>query len=290
MHDDTKNLDKLIALFDDSIEGKLWRGSHAKQGIQNNRKSINTGYESLNKELHGQGWPLGTINEVGITQNGIGELRLLIPALRELQNISSGQRQIILIAPPKQPFAPALVKENIHLESISIVKTKTIKDSLWAAEQSLIANCCAAVICWTGKHKINNHDIRRLQLASEKAQSWSVLFRHSRCLEAPSASGLRIKINCNSHSKLEVNILKQPQSWGGQKCTVSLAPHYENWQRLSVDLLPVHSPTSDRVEQQEKIYQPSDLPTFEGQNIARPNAWHSSVTVMASLSTLKTVH
>jgi len=215
MHDDTKNLDKLIALFDDSIEGKLWRGSHAKQGIQNNRKSINTGYESLNK----------------------------VPALRELQNISSGQRQIILIAPPKQPFAPALVKENIHLESISIVKTKTIKDSLWAAEQSLIANCCAAVICWTGKHKINNHDIRRLQLASEKAQSWSVLFRHSRCLEAPSASGLRIKINCNSHSKLEVNILKQPQSWGGQKCTVSLAPHYENWQRLSVDLLPVHSPS-----------------------------------------------
>jgi len=87
---------------------------------------------------HGQGWPLGTINEVGITQNGIGELRLLIPALRELQNISSGQRQIILIAPPKQPFAPALVKENIHLESISIVKTKTIKDSLWAAEQSRV--------------------------------------------------------------------------------------------------------------------------------------------------------
>lgn len=284
MHNDDQELKKLIALYGNSLEGKIWRGSHAKRDIDTNKKSINTGYKSINKQLHSNGWPLGTTTEFGIMQHGIGELRLLVPALREAQR-SSQQKQVVLIAPPYLPFAPALAKEGINLESLTIVQTRTLKDSLWAAEQSLAANCCAAVVCWTGTHKINNHDLRCLQLAAEKTQSWSVLFRHSNCLEESSVSGLRIQLSCNSYSKLELNILKQPYGWGGQKVTVSLAPHYESWQRIAVNLLPTHTP-----RQREIRGRKSTVPTKDDGKITHPKAWNCSVTVITSLSALRTVH
>jgi len=280
-------LEKLITLYGNSIEGKIWRGSHSKQHTKNNRASISTGYKSLNKQLHGNGWPLGTVNEFGVNQHGIGELRLLMPALKSIQKSSQGLRHIVLIAPPYLPFAPALAEQGIDLNFLTIVQTKTLKDSLWSAEQSLAANCCAAVICWTGTHKINNHDLRRLQLVSEKTQTWSVLFRHSRSLEESSTSGLRIQLRCHSYSKLELSIIKQPQGWGGQACTLSLAPHYENWQRLPTHLLPVYTPA--RADYQPKKRSTGTQSLNANQSIARPRAWHASVSVIAPLSALKTV-
>ncbi len=285
MINESDELDQLIELCGNSIEGKIWRGSHSKQALNATRKSIDTGYDSINKQLHSRGWPTGNITEFGIQQTGIGELRLLIPALRHVQQ-SNSQKHIVFIAPPHLPFAPALNKEGVDTNSLTIVRTKTLKDSLWAAEQSLVADCCAVVICWTGSHKIGNRDLRRLQLASENTHSWSVLFRHSRLLEEPSPSGLRIQLRCNSYSKLEIHILKQPQSWGGQKCTVSLEPHYENWQRLAVDLLPVHTPT----QREPKKHQTPISPKQNHKEVTHPKAWNSAVTVIGSLSALMTVH
>ena len=111
MSDETQKLDDLLSPYANSIKGKLWRGADTKQEIQ---KSINTGYEVINQQLHRQGWPLGTVNEFGIKQHGIGELRLLMPALRALQKgvlqkessqATSELRNIILIAPPYLPFS-----------------------------------------------------------------------------------------------------------------------------------------------------------------------------------------
>ena len=112
------------------------------------------------------------------------------------------------------------------------------------------------------------------------------------CIELPSVAGLRMQLNCNSHSKLKVNILKQPQMWGGQECTISLSPHYENWQRLSVSLLPVHShyPRHLPTEQHARIHQENALLVNEVQNITKPKVWHSTVKVIAPLSALKTAH
>ena len=167
--------------YSNSIEGKLWRGSHANRHSSNTTKSICTGYKSINKQLHSNGWPLKTTTELGINQAGIGELRLLLPALKKLQS-SQQQREIIFISPPYTPFAPALHRYGIDVNCITIVNTQNSQERLWATEQSLVANCCAAVISWFGEHKINHHELRRLQLASEKTSTWNVLFRHNSCL------------------------------------------------------------------------------------------------------------
>src|SRR5471030_1257360 len=81
----------------EDIHPALWRGSqlaHARG------KTVDTGYAALSAELPGGGWPLGTLVELLVQQPGIGEIRLLRPALAALS-----QRTIALVMPPHLPNA-----------------------------------------------------------------------------------------------------------------------------------------------------------------------------------------
>ncbi len=271
------DIDHLLELYGDDLKGKVWRGSEAyKQKLNQHQQILTTGYDEFNNVLHSGGWPLGISAELGLSEPGIGELRLLTPALRQLQ--TGHQQSIIFVAPPLLPFAPALIKEQIDISQLTIVQTNTLADTLWAAEQALLAECCAAVITWTGNANLSTRELRRLQLAAEKNHTWNVLFRHSDCLKQSSASGLRIHLQTNTYSQLELNILKQPQGWGGQKCTLSLHPHYENWQRLPAHLLPHHNQT-----------QTPEIP-LEVNLLDHLDQRQASVTVLAPLNALQAVH
>ncbi len=253
--------------------GKLWRGTRTTKTRR--AATLDTGFTALNQQLHGQGWPTDSITELGLAEAGLGELRLLMPALRALQQ-RDPQQNIIWIAPPFLPFAPALEKAQINVNKLTILQLNNIADILWSAEQSLLADCCAAVFCWTGNYNLSTRELRRLQLAAEKTNTWHVLFRHSDCLKQSSAAGLRVHLQSDSFSRLKLHILKQPSGWGGQQCTLSLPPHYENWQRLPAHLLP-----------QKNAVQAPRLPA---QLETQHQSWQqASVTVLASLSALPNV-
>lgn len=288
-----KQLDQFIDNHGNSLAGKVWRGNTVHQ--QSKRQNyLNTGFEELNTALHGNGWPLTSMTEIGTSHDGIGELRLLLPALRGLQE-KSLQKNIVLVNPPCLPFAPAWEKEGIQIDRLTIVKTNSIQDTLWSTEQSINAGCCAAVLAWTGRYNLNTQELRRLQLVTEKNQTWNIIFRHSRCLEQSSVSGLRLQIKANAYSQLSVDILKQPNGWGGQHCELSLHPHYENWRKIPVSLLP-HSNT----------YQPAQTSVFPTNatqtNTTKVNSKpqrvrlesgpikSAKVTLLSAYSALKVVH
>ena len=269
--------DQFLELHADSLAGKVWKGTHSRETQASKAaKILGTGYSGLDEQLHDGGWPLATTTELGLSQAGIGELRLLTPALRELQ--SSLQKNIVWIAPPFLPFAPALAREQVDVNQLTIVQTNSMQDTLWAAEQALLAECCAAVFTWTGNYNLSTRELRRLQLAAEKTNTWNVLFRHSDRLKQASTSGLRLHLQSNTYSQLDLHILKQPQGWGGQRCSLSLQPHYENWQRLPAHLLPHHNQ--------------AQAPVLAEQLNDSSNADHrqASVTVLTSLAALRTVH
>ena len=250
-------------------KSKLWKG-YGPTLIQKpgDSKILDSGYEKLNDALHNNGWPTAVLTEIGLAQPGIGELRLLMPALSALsQSHSSQQTHILWINPPFLPFAPALLKENIDFSRLTIIKTKNISDALWAAEQGLLSQSCAAVICWTEKHNLPIKTLRRLQLAAEKSSTWNILFRHSNCMKQASGAGLRLQLQSDRYSQLDIHILKQPFSWGGQKCTLSLSPHYEKWQRIDVSLL-------------------ANKPTYRDLKGTLGN----TVSVLAPISKLQSVH
>ncbi|HET6757161.1 MAG TPA: translesion DNA synthesis-associated protein ImuA [Burkholderiales bacterium] len=132
--------------------------------------SIASGFPELDGLLPGGGWPRGALTEVIVGREGIGELRLFIPALAKL---TREERLIACVAPPYLPYAPALAKAGIKLSHFLLIRARIRQEELWAAEQVLRSGCISAVLFWLDTPK----DLRRLQLAAEEGQSLGIIFR-----------------------------------------------------------------------------------------------------------------
>ena len=165
--------------------------------------SVPTGFAALDAELPGGGWPTGCLTECLPAHEGIGELRVLGPALAALSR--TGKR-FAWIAPPHLPYAPALDAAGIALTQILIVRTATARDALWAAEQALASAACGAVLVWPGTAKYA--ELRRLQLAAEKTRTLAVLFRAPHVASEPSPAVLRLALH-TIVGGLAVRILKR---------------------------------------------------------------------------------
>src|SRR2546430_13734680 len=80
----------------------IWRGdSLSRTGAP----TLPCGFPGLDAELPGGGWPAGALTEILLAHEGIGELRLLGPALAGL---SRRGLRLVWVAPPHLPYAPAL--------------------------------------------------------------------------------------------------------------------------------------------------------------------------------------
>lgn len=184
---DSSSLDKLLE------SPRIWRGQ--------SRVSVNTGlatgYEALDRHLPGGGWPQDSLTEVLVEHYGVGELRLLMPALAQLSNgdVDEGCREpgwIAWVSPPFQPYPPALQHWGVDLSRMLIVRPKDDSEVLWSAEQALSSGTCAAVLLWPDR--LSDQASRRLQLAAEKGGSWAVAFRPPAARREPSVAALRVEL------------------------------------------------------------------------------------------------
>jgi cell division inhibitor SulA/protein ImuA len=172
---------------------RVWRGqnqSHTEAGLS-------TGYKKLDQHLPGGGWPQQSLTEILVEQYGIGELQLLMPALASLSVDDplvpyAEPGWIAWVAPPFQPYPPALQQRGINLSRLLIVRPKNDSEILWSAEQALSSGTCAAVLLWP--ERLDDQSSRRLQLAAEKGQSWAIAFRPLAARHEPSAAALRIEV------------------------------------------------------------------------------------------------
>jgi protein ImuA len=139
----------------ESIHPALWRGSQLARA---HGKYVDTGYAALSVELPGGGWPLGTLVELLVQQPGVGEVRLLQPALAAVS-----KRPIALLQPPHTPNALAFACMGLALEKLMLVRAPRTADALWSAEQMLKAGSCGAVVLW--RQYVRSESVRRLHLS-----------------------------------------------------------------------------------------------------------------------------
>lgn len=178
----------------------LWRGSElARVAVP----SLPTGFTALDAELPGGGWPTASLTEILPAHEGIGELRLLGPALAGL---SAAGKRLAWIAPPHRPYAPALAAAGIDLARLVIVRVRTAQETLWAAEQALASRACGAVLAWPGA--VRYSELRRLQLAAEASRALAVLFRPQKAGGESSPAVLRVALD-TAGGGLAVHILKR---------------------------------------------------------------------------------
>jgi hypothetical protein len=162
-----------------------------------------SGWAELDAVLPGGGWQAGTVVELMPTAPGIGELRLLLPALAR---ITGAGRHVTLIAPPYIPFAPALSQHGVRLERLLVIQAQQADDILWAAEQSLRCRSFGAVLAWPAT--IRDREVRRLQLAAEAGGSTGFLYRSVDAARSASPAALRLKLRRADDNALQIDVLK----------------------------------------------------------------------------------
>lgn len=163
---------------------------------------IPTGFKALDACLPGGGWPRGVLVELLTDARGIGELRLLVPALTRL---SEAGRWLLWVSPPHLPYAPALAGLGISPGHCLVVRPRDREERIWAVEQALRSGACAAVLAW--RCNITSYHGRRLQLAAEQGDTLAVLFRPPEAVKQRSPATLRLGLSATPDG-LRIDILK----------------------------------------------------------------------------------
>jgi cell division inhibitor SulA/protein ImuA len=208
---------------------RLWRaretGSSATAAVP---AGLPTGYAALDRCLPGAGWPRQGLIEILSDQRGIGELRLLLPALAALCRDEGAADEvypsphdrdsggwIAWVSPPYRPYAPSLAAWGIDVGRMLVVNGAGATE--WVMDQALRSESCSAVLGWANPR--DPHALRRLQLAAEASRSLAVLYRPLQAGLTPSPAVLRLALPGGGTEGLQVRIVK---SRGGRPATVNL--------------------------------------------------------------------
>lgn len=196
----------------------IWRGRSAAR-----TRTFPTGFKALDEGLPGGGWPQAGLIEILPSCFGVGELPLLLPALAAVTRRPEA-RWCVWVAPPLQPFAPALAAHGIALERMLVVQTPSAargaekSAELWAFEQALRSGVCDIALAWARQPAPKQ--IRRLHLAAQRGSTLGLLFRPQTAAREPSAAALRIAVEAVAGRAVRVRLLK---SRGGARGTIELA-------------------------------------------------------------------
>jgi cell division inhibitor SulA/protein ImuA len=197
----------------------IWRGTRVARA-----EVLPSGFGALDERLPGGGWPRSGLIEILVSRFGVGELTLLLPLLATLTR-GPLARSCVWVAPPFEPFAPALDAHGVALDRILVVRVPTAQKRLrrgrldailWAFEQSLGSGACDLVMAWAKRPRPK--EIRRLQLAAERGRTLGVLFRPVQAARESSHATLRMAIEPAVYG-VRVTLLK---SKGGVRGSVEL--------------------------------------------------------------------
>lgn len=223
------------------MNNDIWRASSINTDVP---RGIPSTYPLLDQHLYGGGWPQDSLTELLLSKPGIGELRLLAPALAKLSQEQN--RWLLWVSPPYIPYAPALAKAGIDLSKVLIVNATNYEDMLWILEKALASKSCSAVLAWpdfpsqgfssTSKTSINKRrtfqlekHLRRLQIASKEGQCLGILFRKDSAAKNASPAELRIQLQAqvavSEHSRLKVKILKRKGGWSSDFLDIEFNDH-----------------------------------------------------------------
>lgn len=178
----------------------IWRREKPPAGV------LSTGFPALDAVLPDAGWSVGALTEILAPREGVGELRLVMPALARL---SARGRWLAWVGPPYVPYAPVLAARGIVLSRILWVRSQNTAQQLWSAEQVLRSGACAAVLTWPTR--VPQRRLRRLQLAAESSGAWALLFHRETPPGDGSPAALRLRVAAAgppADNRLAVQVLK----------------------------------------------------------------------------------
>lgn len=193
----------------------LWRAHGSRE--QAGSSAVASGFVALDAELPGGGWPVRVLTELLLAQPGLGEIRLLAPALAAL---ARGGRSVMLFDPPAELSATALAQlgwppgQCIVVRGRDGVRHPSLRrhlpgaDVCWALEQVLRSGQAGAVLAWLGA-AARPDALRRLQLAAQSHEGPAFLLRELAERIRPSPAPLRLSLHTAGPDELAVQVVKR---------------------------------------------------------------------------------
>ncbi|MDR5763447.1 translesion DNA synthesis-associated protein ImuA [Caballeronia sp. LZ035] len=197
----------------ESIHPALWRGSQLARAYG---KTIDTGYAALSAELPGGGWPVGALVELLVQQPGIGEMRLLNPAL-----VASSKRPVALLQAPHIPNSLAFAYLGVPLDKLMMLRAPKTADALWCAERVLNARSCGALLLW--QQHIRSEALRRLHLAAQATETLLILVRPLAAAQDSSPATLRLGVR-PANGGIVVDVIKRRGPTRTDQLSIHLQP------------------------------------------------------------------
>ena len=222
----------------EQLHPALWRANQ----LGGARAAVSpSGFAALDAQLPGGGWPHGALTELLLDQPGIGELRLLAPALLPQPagrggawppqprrpapaTVPESQRCVMLFDPPAALSAWALLQQGLSPRQWLWVRGRAgarqprsanglmpllpSADVLWALEQALRSGHVGAVLAWLPLN-LRADTLRRLQLAAQHCDGPIFIFRDAQARNRPSAAPLRLLLQPAGLDGLALRLLKR---------------------------------------------------------------------------------
>lgn len=183
------------------VADALWRGHEIGAPLARVHPS---GWDALDRELPGGGWPCRALTEVLQTRAGAHEWRLLAPCLPRLAG--TGQRRA-LVGPPWVPHGPGLQHLGLPARQLIWVQAHSEAERLWASEQLIRANACGALLAWLPQ--ASPEALRRLQVSAQGNDGLVLLFRPQAARHQASPAPLRLLVQHGADWTLRVHLLKR---------------------------------------------------------------------------------
>jgi protein ImuA len=184
----------------------LWLGHQLGRQVD---VATSSGFAALDAELPGHGWPSRGLTEILLSRPGVGELRLLAPALAAAQP----DHVVMLFDPPLNLNTRALGQLGVDLKHLLVITTRSQtttrdRDSLWALEQALKSGHVGAILAWLPP-RLHPEKVRRLQLAAHNHAGVAFTVRDASVRDSPSAAPLRLEIAAGGADQIQVRVLKR---------------------------------------------------------------------------------
>ncbi|WP_062062154.1 translesion DNA synthesis-associated protein ImuA [Cellvibrio sp. OA-2007] len=193
--------------------GDIWRGQSHQTPL---RLVVNSGYAQLNDRLVGGGWPVASLIEVCQRATSHAEWQLLMPAL-----LANQRGLVVLLNPPANPFAQALLKAGMDLERLLIVEAKDKADFLSSFIELARSDACDAVMAWQPHQALSYTELRKCALAATEGQGIYVLFRPDAVRDQSSPAVVRLSLQWQLE-QLSVSIFKQKGELVADKGAIDL--------------------------------------------------------------------
>lgn len=221
----------------EQLHPQLWRAHQLGRAVHG---VVPTGFEALDDQLPGGGWPCGVLTELLLAQPGVGEMRLLAPVMAGRSSAVHGSAQegggVMLFGPPALPCVQAFRQLGVDVGRLVVVHGRegtrgaavrhllASADLLWALEQALRSGQVGVVLAWL-PDRLAAETLRRLQLAAQAHEGPAFLLRGigERC--KPSPAPLRLALHPgHSPDELSVQVLKRRGPAGGPAVRLALPP------------------------------------------------------------------